>query len=96
MPLFLDTFSADVLPYAFVGTAVVTALAGMVFRRLRERVGFASLMIGSLVLLLTVTSWPARAPSSGQSSFAVFSSLILAQLVYFVRSRVLGDRHGAA
>ncbi len=71
--LFIDTFSAQALPYVYIGVAVVVSLVGFVYTQLEERLSFKALLIANLSTLLlglglfrlllglTEARWPAMA-----------------------------------
>ncbi len=54
--LFLAHFTGATLPYVYLTASAVSILAGLVYNRLKERVPFAVLMLGTLALLLAMVS----------------------------------------
>lgn len=57
--LFLERFPADQLPYAYLSSALVIPVIGIIFGRLQGRISFSRLAIGmvALLLLLLAALW---------------------------------------
>jgi len=50
--LFLARYGAEYLPHVYMVAAVVTTLTGLFYTRVKERLSFAQLMVGTVVFLL--------------------------------------------
>lgn len=50
--LFLSRYKAEMLPYIYIGAAVLSTLTGALYTRLRERVSFWTLMLATIGFLL--------------------------------------------
>lgn len=54
--LFLMNFSAEAIPYAYVGVALVVTIVGWFYSKFEERFSFTQMLVGTLVFLLfTIT-----------------------------------------
>ncbi len=50
--LFLAEFSADMLPYVYIGSGVVAAIGGFIYAKLEEKISVSRLMLGTMIVLL--------------------------------------------
>ena len=79
--LFLAQFDASALPFVYLAAAVVSILTGLVFTRLKDRVGFATLMIGTLGSLLLLVCLTRLGLSAFEAGWLIFSMMVAYRLI---------------
>ena len=70
--LFLAQFDASALPVVYLAAAVVSILTGLTYTRLKDRVGFATLMIGTLGSLLVLVCLTRLGLSAFEAGWLIF------------------------
>jgi HEAT repeat protein len=74
--LFLAHYDALYLPYVYLLTAIVSFAAGLGYTRAKERVAFAPLMTGTLVLMLAMTCFLRLGLSFSETGWLLFALMI--------------------
>lgn len=74
--LFLSAFSADVLPYVYLTSAVVGPLAGWVYSRCEKLVSFQALLSGTLIFLIISVLWLRLSLEMEDPRLAAFGLLV--------------------
>ena len=79
--LFLAQFDASALPFVYLAAAGVSILTGLTYTRLKDRVGFATLMIGTLGSLLLLVCLTRLGLSAFEAGWLVFSMMVAYRLI---------------
>jgi ATP:ADP antiporter, AAA family len=79
--LFLAHYDAAFLPYVYLLAAMVSIAAGLGYTRAKERVAFAPLMTGTLVLMLGMTCVLRLGLSFGEAGWLIFAMMIAYRLL---------------
>lgn len=87
MTLFLEHYSAQVMPYVYIGSAVAGPLTGLLYARIEKRTSFTRLLVSTLVFLLLVQiafrGLIFALPGAGWPAFAF-------NIWYFVQEMLIG------
>jgi len=79
--LFLAHYDAAFLPFVYLFAAMISIVAGLGYTRAKERVAFAPLMTGTLVLMLLMTSVLRVGLSFGEAGWLIFAMMIAYRLL---------------
>ncbi len=79
--LFLAHYDASYLPYVYLLAAMVSIVAGLGYTRAKERVAFAPLMTGTLILMLAMTCVLRVGLSWGEAGWLLFAMMIAYRLL---------------
>ena len=75
--LFLAQFDATTLPFVYLAAAAVSISTGLTYTRLKDRLAFTPLMVGTLGLLFLLVCLMRLGLSVVQASWLVFSMMVL-------------------
>jgi hypothetical protein len=79
--LFLAHYDATFLPYVYLVAALVSIVGGLGYTRAKERVAFAPLMTGTLVLVLGMTCVLRLGLGLGEAGWLIFTMMIAYRLL---------------
>jgi hypothetical protein len=79
--LFLAHYDAAFLPYVYLLAATASIATGLGYTRAKERVAFAPLMMGTLVLTLAMTCVLRLGLSLGEAGWLIFAMMIAYRLL---------------
>ncbi len=79
--LFLAHYDAAYLPFVYLLAAVVSIATGFGYTRAKERVAFAPLMTGTLVLMLALTCILRLGLTMGEAGWLIFAMMIAYRLL---------------
>ncbi len=79
--LFLAHYEAAYLPYVYLLAAMVSIAAGLAYTRAKERVAFAPLMTGTLVLMLAMTCVLRVGLTLGEVGWLLFAMMVAYRLL---------------
>ncbi len=78
---FLAQFDATALPYVYLAAAAVSISAGLGYTRLKDRLAFTPLMVGTLGMLFVLVCVMRLGLSVFQASWLVFSMMVAYRLI---------------
>ena len=79
--LFLAQFEATSLPFVYLAAAAVSISTGLTYTRLKDRLAFTPLMVGTLGLLFVLVCLMRLGLSVFQASWLVFSMMVAYRLI---------------
>lgn len=79
--LFLAQFDATTLPFVYLAAAAVSISTGLTYTRLKDRLAFTPLMVGTLGLLFLLVCLMRLGLSVVQASWLVFSMMVAYRLI---------------